>query len=81
MCSYFVQDAKEVAGMKRFVRLLIGLIVLVGLVLPFSAAAQGPLTYGSSFQIQNLEAETAAITITFSGESGSHAGSDSRLRK
>jgi hypothetical protein len=55
--------------MNKFVRILIGLIVLAGLVLPFSASAQS-LTYGSSFQIQNLEAETAAITITFYDQAG-----------
>jgi hypothetical protein len=82
--------------MTRFIRLLIGLIVLAGLALPFTAAAQGPvilrsslgfdnhvcgipvvfdsfaygLTYGSAFQVQNLEAEAEAITITFYDQAG-----------
>lgn len=55
--------------MNRFVRILVGLIVLAGLVLPLSASAQS-LTYGSSFQVQNLETESAAITITFYDQSG-----------
>jgi len=55
--------------MNKFVRILVGLIVLAGLVLPFSASAQS-LTYGSSFQVQNLEPEAAAITITFYDQAG-----------
>ena len=55
--------------MNKFVRILVGLIVLAGLVLPFSASAQS-LTYGSSFQVQNLENESAAITITFYDQAG-----------
>ena len=63
--------------MNKFVRILIGLIVLAGLVLPFSASAQS-LTYGSSFQIQNLEPEAAAITITFYDQAGRCRGCSDR---
>jgi len=70
VCSHLAQDTWEVVGMNKFVRLFVGLIVLAGLILPFSAAAQGPLTYGSSFQVQNLEDQQASITITFYDQAG-----------
>jgi hypothetical protein len=55
----------------RVAKLVLALVILSALVLPFGAAsAQEALTYGSAFQLQNLEDSNATITITFYNQDG-----------
>lgn len=55
--------------MKRLSHLLLGLAMLAALLVPAAVSAQG-LTYGSSWQVQNLENEGGALTIMFYGQDG-----------
>ena len=55
----------------RVAKLVLALVILSALVLPFGAAsAQEALTYGSAFQLQNLEDSNATITIKFYNQGG-----------
>lgn len=57
-------------------RVALVLAILGALVMPLGAvSAQGSLTYGSAFQLQNLEDSDASITITFYAQDGSVAAS------
>lgn len=49
--------------MKKFVRILVGLAVLVALLVPLGAVSAQ--TWASGFQLQNLGSATAGITIKF----------------
>ena len=62
--------------MRAVRRVALVLALLSAFILPLGAvSAQGPLTYGSAFQLQNLEDSQAAITITFYAQDGSEAAS------
>ncbi len=56
--------------MKNIVRLALGVMLLTLLLVPAAVSAQGPLTYGSAWQVQNLEDVDGHLTITFFDENG-----------
>jgi hypothetical protein len=60
--------------MKAF-RALLVLALAIGILGSASGASAGAFTYTSGFQVQNLEAATANITVTFYNQDGTQAAS------
>jgi len=72
--SYLSIDLSEESAMKRTRTLVLVAGLILALVVPLGMVlAAGPSTYGSAFQLQNLEDATANITIKFYNTDGSVA--------
>ena len=56
--------------MKRILAVLFVVGLLVSLLVPMAASAQGGLTYESAWQVQNLEDQAGSLVISFYDENG-----------